>query len=62
MTNKMTAKDVKAVIIATETLDKLNKKYGQPHGINPAGIMFHAYESTEALTQKEVDNIRRAGL
>ena len=61
MKNKMTAKDLKAVYNAYDTLDKLNRKYGQPYGWNPAGIMFHAYKSAEALTQKEVDKIRRAG-
>jgi len=62
MTNKMTVKDIKEADRAYNVLDKLNKKYGQPHGWNPAGIMFHIYKSMEALTQKDVDNIRRSGL
>ena len=45
MKNEMTERDIKAVIRASETLEKLNKKYGQPHGANTAGIVFHAYES-----------------
>ena len=65
MKNEMTGRDIRAVIKASDTLDKLNRKYGQPHGTNPTGIMFHACTSAkgrEVLLQLGKDAVRRAGL
>ena len=60
MKNKMTVKDIKEADRAYDVLDNLNKKYGQPHGTNPAGIMFLVYKTME---QEALSNaFRRSGL
>lgn len=49
----MTKEDLETVMRAVETLDRVNKKYGMPHGKNPIGIVFYAYGFLQKATEEE---------
>ena len=40
----MEREDIKKVVDAIDTLDIMSKKYGEPYGGGPAGIVVAAYE------------------
>jgi len=40
----MEREDIKKVVDAIDTLDIMSKKYGEPHGGGPVGIVVAAYE------------------
>jgi hypothetical protein len=61
--NQMSVNDAKRVFRILSLLERINDKYGKPHGTNPIGITLAAYRALKEnnvsyKTVKETNNIR----